>query len=523
MRACPTPLRILVGVKFLAVLIVPLACARAQGPQAQLPALSADSTELLRNQLLPPSATLADLAVLDQAFRSLHPALYRYNTPAAWKQRVDSLRTYFSVPRTRGETYLALAGLTASLQCSHTYLNFWNQPRPTRRWLAEGADKLPFEYDLSDDDRWIVRRTAVDTVLRADLAVLPGDTVKAVNGVPTPVIIARLLPYVRGDGDDNGKRRALLDFRHGKRFETIDVLLPLLLPPINGSYEITLRRAGSPRDTTVRVASMPSAVRRETALPVPPSRPASELTRDGNVAVLRVDGFDFDADEQKWTSFVRTTFRSLRRDSVRALIVDLRENEGGSDEGAALLLQHLIRSPIELPPLRRYVAYDTVPKALRPNLNTWEKSFYDRRGSVIPRADGTFDLKASGDWPKQIRVAPDAFTGEVFVLTSYVNSSASHILLRLLARRPGVTLVGDPTGGSLRAHTGGNLFFLQLPNTSLEVDVPLIAYDWGASNPSGGVVPDIRVPAREAYDVARRAASRSAATPATPTAPRSMR
>ncbi len=505
MRLCPTRRTLVVSLQCAAAATAPLACVRAQSPQLQPPALSADSTQRLRDQLLPPSATQADLAVLDQAFRALHPAVYRYSTPNAWARRVNSLRLYFNVARTRGETYLALARLTASMQCSHTYLNFWNQSGATKRWLSDGADKLPFEYDLSDNDLWIVRRTGVDTVLHADLAVLPGDTVKAVNGVPTASIIARLLPYVRGDGEDNGKRRALLDFRHRKRYETIDVLLPLILPPQGGAYEITLRRGNAGRDTTVRVASMASALRRLAALPVPPARAATELTRDGDVAVLRVDGFDIDADASAWKRFVQTTFRTLRRDSVRTLILDLRENEGGSDEGAVALLQHLLRTPLEMPSVRRYVAYDTVATTLRPALNTWDDSFYDRRGAVSPRGDGTYDLKSNGDWPSRIAVAPDAFQGDVFVLTSYVNSSASHIMLRLLARRPGITLVGDPTGGSLRAHTGGNLFFLRLAKTELEVDIPLIAYDWGMNNPAGGVVPDIRVPARDAYDAARRA------------------
>jgi hypothetical protein len=40
----------------------------------------------------------------------------------------------------------------------------------------------------------------------------------------------------------------------------------------------------------------------------------------------------------------------------------------------------------------------------------------------------------------------------------------------------------------------------------MEVDVPLIAYDWGMSNPPGGVQPDIAVPAREAMATALEAA-----------------
>jgi hypothetical protein len=476
-----------------------LLSARAVGGQTTPASLSADSTELLRNALLAPAATQADLDVVDQAFRSLHPAVYRYSTPAQWSARVDSLRVYFAVPRTRGDTYLAFARLTASIQCGHTYLNFWNQPRSVRRWLTDGADKLPFEFDLSDRDTWTVTRSG-NAALRA------GDVVQAINGVRTADIVDRLLPYVRGDGADNGKRRALLDFRHHKEYETIDVLLPLMLPPLSGTYAVTVRHARATRDTIVRVAAIPAAIRRRGALPVPTPRSWREFSRDGDVAVLRVDQFDYGSEAGQWQSFVTQTFQSLKNSPTRALIVDIRENEGGSDEGAAFLLRHLIRAPITLPPLRRFVAYDTVATALRPLLNTWDDGFFDRRGTVTRERDGTFTLNDRGDWPAQLVPAPDAFAGRIFVLTSYVNSSASHIMLRLLARQPGVTLVGDPSGGSLRAHTGGNLFFLKLANTGMEVDVPLIAYDWGANNPSGGVQPDIRVPANKAYDAARRAA-----------------
>ncbi len=507
----------LVPAAILSVLAGPInAC--AQAPRAVPLALSADSTAVLRNTLVSADATQGDLAMLDSAFRALHPALYRYNTPAGWAARVDSLRGWFGVPRTRGETFLALSALAASLQCSHTYLSFWNQPRAVHQWLTDGADKLPFEYDLLPNDEWVVRRTGLDTVRRPDLAILPGDTVRAVNGVPTARIIAMLMPYLRGDGDDAGKRRALLDFRHRKEFEAIDVFLPLILPPQRGAYAVTLRRPGAARDTTVQVASMPSAVRRARAVPVRPDRPLHELTRDGAVAILRVDAFDYGRDADRWAPFVTRTFRALAREGVKSLVLDLRENEGGSDEGAAFLLRHLIRADLTLPPVRRYVAYEVVPSSLKPLLNTWDKDFYDRRGKVTPRGDGTFDLKDNESWPTSIRRSPDAFNGRVYVLTSYVNSSASHIMLRLLARQPGVTVVGDPTGGSLRAHTGGNLFFMQLKGTGMEVDLPLIAYDWGMNNPAGGVQPDVRVPASEALEAALRLARNG--TRAVPPSPR---
>jgi hypothetical protein len=480
----------------------------AQAP-APLPALSAESTEALRNEPLAPQAIQGDLDRIDAAFRALHPALFRYHTEASWRAAVEGVRQWGATPRSRGETFVAFSRLVASLRCGHTYLSFWNQRRAVHRWLTDGSDKLPFEYDLIAGDQWVVTRSA--TFAAGDsTAILPGDTIVAVNGMPVPRLVRELLPLIRADGDADGKRRALLDFRHRKEFEAIDVFLPLLQPPVQGRYTIARRRAG--RTRVVQVASMPAAVRRRTAVPVPPARPMHEFTRlADSVALLRVDAFDYGPESAKWKPFVTETFRALARDRVRTLIVDLRENEGGSDEGAEFLLRHLIRTPVTLPALRRYVVYDTVPAALRPVLSTWDDAFYDRRGAVTPRGDGTYDLREDGDWPAQIPVAPDAFTGRILVLTSYVNSSASHLLLRLLARHPGVTLIGDSTGGSLRAHTGGNLFFATFPGTGFEVDLPLIAYQWDPANPAGGVVPDIAVPARAALARALREAGRPGA------------
>lgn len=474
------------------------ACQQPAASPPPPPPLSSDAAAALRAELVPPSATLADLATLDQAYRALHPGLFRHTTPAAWTSRVDSLRHWLGEPRPRGELFLAFSRLVASIRCGHSYLNYWNQPAAMHRWLTDAADKLPFEYALASDDRWVVTRA--DSVAAPGLH--PGDTVTAVQGQPTPAVIAQFLAYVRADGSNDGKRRALLDFRHEKKYEAIDVLLPLLLPPTEGRYTLTVRRPGTTADTTLLVAAMPAAERRARAQPRPAPRAPYEVTMRGPVATLRVDAFDYGPGSEAWAPFVKRTFRLLKARQVTHLILDLRANEGGSDEGAELLLRHLIRTPITVPPLRRYVVYQTVPAALRAALTTWDDSFYDRRGSTVPRGDGTFDLRDRGSWPASIPVAKDAFSGEILLLTSYVNSSASHLFLRLLQRRPGITLIGDPTGGSQRAHTGGNLFFLRLPGTGMEVDVPLIAYDWGADQPEGGVEPDVRVPAASALHAA---------------------
>lgn len=478
----------------LCVLLGLPACSRAQTPAPPVPSLSADSVQALAGQLLSPEKTRRDLALLAEAFVALHPGLHRYQTPVEFRARVDSLHQWFGEPRSRGETYLALARLTAALRCSHTYLNFWNQSRETKQWLLAGADKLPFTFVLDEGDRWVVLRSAVPGG-----GVLPGDTILAINDRPTPQLIAELLPAVRGDGDNDGKRRSLLELQDRKLHETMDALLPLVMPPSEGGYRVTVRRGA--RDTTLSVTTISAAARKAAAIPALPVRSNTELTFDGSIAILRVDGFEF---ESGWERFLRATFDQLRETKSTALVLDLRENEGGSDEGALQLLRHLIRAPLPLPTVRQVVAYETVSSSLRPFLQTWDNDFYDRRGKVRARGDGRYELTGTSERPGVVQPMANPFVGRIAVLTGPVNSSASHTLIRLLRGQPGVTLVGAPTGGSLRASTGGNLFFLRLPESGLEVDLPLIGYEWGAEQPSGGVTPDVMAPEREALVAALR-------------------
>ncbi len=60
------------------------------------------------------------------------------------------------------------------------------------------------------------------------------------------------------------------------------------------------------------------------------------------------------------------------------------------------------------------------------------------------------------------------------------------------------TLVGEQTGGNRRGINGGAFFFVGLPESGVEVDLPLIAYWPGTQQPDAGIMPDITVSARTA-------------------------
>jgi C-terminal processing protease CtpA/Prc len=85
------------------------------------------------------------------------------------------------------------------------------------------------------------------------------------------------------------------------------------------------------------------------------------------------------------------------------------------------------------------------------------------------------------------------FGGKTYVLISAVNSSATFEFARAIKQTRLATLVGQTTGGNLRGINGGAFFFVRLPHSKIELDLPLVAQFPQEAQPDAGVTPDIAV------------------------------
>lgn len=77
------------------------------------------------------------------------------------------------------------------------------------------------------------------------------------------------------------------------------------------------------------------------------------------------------------------------------------------------------------------------------------------------------------------------------------NSSATFQFAEVIQRYRLGTLVGEPTGGSKRGINGGAFFFLRLPESKVEMDLPIIGYFPYAQQQDQGVIPDVEVDVTE--------------------------
>jgi hypothetical protein len=457
------------------ILCLLAACASGPPPREQAPAEPIAAAALQR-----------DIDVLEQALR-LHPGVYRYNTPAQLQSRLDELRRELAHDATLPEAYLAFTRFTAGLRCGHTYLNPVNQSEAVAARLFSGP-RLPFHF------RWIDGRIVVLRNFSGDPRLAPGAQVLAVDGADSASLLARMLPLVRADGHNDDKRVSMLEVAGRERYEAFDVLLPLL-QPLGQRLRLRVLPAGASAPVDVEVAAVTTA-ERKAQRPARPTGSTGWSVRDAGDGMIVLDMPSWALYDGKvdWHAWLDDFFRDPRLATARALVIDLRENEGGSDVGDELLA-HFIDAEVPLPGYQRRVRYRTTPADLRPYLDTWDRSFHDWGEQAQPLGEGWYRLDRAGLDAEGERIAPvpPRFAGRVFVLTSAVNSSATFEFARAMRRAGAGTLVGQGTGGNLRGINGGAFFFLNLPNSRLEIDLPLIGQFPVEAQPDAGLAPDIAV------------------------------
>jgi hypothetical protein len=441
-------------------------------------------------------ALMEDIDILEQAYKTLHPGLYRYNTPAEIDLRFDLLRERFAKGATLAEAYVALAEFGASIRCGHTYPNFFNQPKSVVAALFKDRNRLPFDFI------WLDGKMVVTRNLSTNSALAPGTRVVSVNGNATPVILERLMKLARADGSNDAKRRAAMQLFGNTRYEAFDIYFPLCFP--FSSPEIALIVLG-PNDTTEKnIAVTPlSYEERFAAIKIPKTEEKGNKDAawklsflDQRTALLTMPTWALYNSNWDWQKFLDESFGALAAHPDCALIIDLRDNEGGLSDVGDVILQHLITKDVERTRLLRHVRARSVPKNLIPHLDTWDWSFLDwGTNAVRPAYESTghavyYRMTKFDEDGLMLQPRQPHFEGKVVVLMNSENSSATFQFEQELQTRKLGKLIGEPSGGNLRGINGGAFFFLNLPNSKIEMDLPLIATLPSKEQRDMGLIPD---------------------------------
>lgn len=440
----------------------------------------------------------------------MHPGLYRYNTKSKMDASFAVLNEQFGHDQSLQDAFLALAQFAGKVRCGHTQANPFNQSKALTERLFEGQTRLPFYFD------WIDQRMIVTQDFTPDRTLPAGTEVVQLNDVPAEAVLARLLAIARADGANDSKRVAQLAVNGDGEYEAFDLFYPMFFPPKGATNTLLVRRPDASEPALVKVESLTFEQR------IAPIKTREEQRKGGDTplfnwryladgsASLRMQTWALYNSKWNWKQWLNDHLDEATERHAPALIIDIRGNEGGDDVGNEII-PHLVDAPIVLSPMRRLLRYRKVPEDLVPYLDTWDKSFRDWGSSAVNLPEPWPTAPAEATYFKLTRYDDDAtgdtiqpkgrrFHGKVFVLIDASNSSATFQFAQNMQSHHLAVLIGQPTGGSQRGINGGAFFFLRLPHSGIELDLPLIGTFAAAPAPDAGIAPDILI-ARTPADI----------------------
>lgn len=424
----------------------------------------------------------ADIDIARDAL-ALHPGLYRYQTPHEADERLRKLKRDYAAAATLDEQFLLLSAFTATIRCGHSQCNPYNQRKAVVQKLFERPTRLPFEF------KWIGGRMIV-LADRSDLGLPRGTEIRAIDGEAPALILKKLVGYARADGSNDAKRVAQMAMQNIDRFETFDIYQSLLHPPRNGVFHLRYR-APSGREAEADVAALTPEQRHSTRHTLETdgtSAPFWTWEMRGRIAVLTMPSWVMYNSNWAWEPWLKERLDSLK--GAAGLVIDLRENEGGNECGNAILAR-LSGKDIAFRGYRQLVRYRRTSKALDPYLDTWDDSFRTIGEKATDVGNGFYEL--GQEESDTIAAVGPRLDIPVAALISPICSSATFSFARRAQESGLVRLFGEPSGGNLRGINGNGYFFVRLPGSGLEFDMPIIGNFPQTPQPDRGVLPDVMV------------------------------
>jgi C-terminal processing protease CtpA/Prc len=450
------------------------------------------SYDLQALPLLPAAKLQEDVKILGEALWSLHPGVERYHDSTSYFSQLQALSQSLSEPTSYATAYREISRFVATLKCGHTYANPFNQTGFIQNIILNQADKLPFGLEWFESRLFITKNATKNPLLAR------GTEIAAINGLPTQTLAKQLLALTKGDGANDAKRFKDLNVIGYDSYEMFDVYFPLLVRPEEGSFSLSvIDKEG--QEKQVRVKATTRQTRNQILQAAYPEIPRTiEDTwqfqfLEEKLGYLKLGTFviwDFQTD---WKKFLKNAFRELEKAKAEKLIIDLRGNEGGADEVLEVLQPYLMKGPCTVQNFEERMRYASVPASLKPYVFTWDKSIYDFRDKVKRNPDGSYRFATDNPPTTTYPGSRKAFEGEIYFLMDASNSSATFYLAKWVKECGIGTLAGETTGGSQKGINGGNLFFLRLPHSRVEVDIPVFG-QFNDQAPKGGIAPDLPLP-----------------------------
>lgn len=443
-----------------------------------------------------------------EQLEKLHPELYGYTPKETFYFKKDSLIETLNRPLTPREFYFRLAPLITEVRQGHLQL----QPAQ-RRYTIKESKALKNKKGLLSEFSYQVKdgRIYIKAVKDPSLAHYSQSELTQIEGKSASELLQSYSRLVSRDGYNT----TFLPYALARRWPVYYTAEHSL----NDSLQLTLKRNDSLQQLTlVRAPKTPQDLKEDQQ---EKKKKAAEKTRDYNpvtksynrtleyldadrkVALLKIRSFSY----RGARSFYKSSFQELKDNRTEHLILDLRNNLGGSlaeihDLYSYVSLEQRFKliEPIELNSRSSLLhsSYQRLfPKVLRPVMWTFYIPY--RLGSyLLVRKHQDRYVLSSTYWTYPKKPKKTAYTKSLYVLVNGSSFSAASTLASKLQSAGRAEILGEETGGAAKWAVAGQYAVKQLPHSRLLLPIGLMkvtSYTHGKEHRKGhGVDPDLNLP-----------------------------
>ena len=428
-----------------------------------------------------PEELIADFHVLKGELQLLHSGLNRYTTKSQMDSVFQSIEEQLTESMNSIKFFRAIKPILKYIGNGHTDII------PSTAYhhaLIHDLPRFPFIIDKVDEGLKILYNKSQNTDIKE------GDIISSINGISANEIYQNLVMNTTRDGYNLSLPRIKVATNfsgyYAEHFGTPEL------------FNIRILQNKEQKDIVIKACTRDEMldnlnIQNKSAFyyAFQDNRAPLQAWTNEDVGYLVVKTFSegiLSNAEVNYKKEYKQFFKSLNKQKITRLVLDLRNNQGGHFAPQAELLKYLIKDPF-IVTRKAYTSVDTLSNTAYYAKDENYHAF--NRIKFTSAHDGVFNRKWKGLAVQESYKT--GFSGQLFVLINEFTFSAAAELAGHLKDKTKAIFIGAETGGNPNVCTSGTTITIVLPNTKNILRIPTTSWvnNVDFSSNGRGIIPDI--------------------------------
>ncbi|MGZ8545015.1 MAG: S41 family peptidase, partial [Flavisolibacter sp.] len=412
-----------------------------------------------------PDQLQEDYRLFRNILEESHPSLYWYTSKDTIDHYFDKAASQLNDSLPEYKFRNLLSSVLSQVRCGHTTV----RASKAAVKYAERNRSIAFPLNVKI---WNDTAVITSSLNRSDSMIPRGSRLLSIENRPITNIVDSFFKHLSTDGNNLTHKYQVLSnsgmFRNMYAgYYGLKSRMKIVFEDTSGTLQETDVRWYNPfaDSTSRRPSSRPRPSRQERKEMARRAQRSLRIDTTLNMAVLEVNSF---TRKYQLRSFLRHSFKKLRKENINQLVVDMRGNGGGNVVLSNLLTKYIADKPFK-------IADSLYAVTNKSKYNRYQNHYLFNRLFFI------FMTRKKGDGHRHFGLyegryfkprKKNHYEGETYILTGGNTFSAASLFTKALKEQPDVTVVGEETGGGAYGNSAWLIPDVTLPNTGVRFRLP---------------------------------------------------